>query len=530
MARKGSRKVRTGCLTCKIRKIKCDEGKPFCNRCTSTGRKCDGYAVEPASVLRWQRPQTLQIDSSTSGEEARALQYYCEHVAPFIAGPTDPYFWTHLVVQFINREPAVKHSVIAIGLLYGNMNGGTNTHLDGVALSHYNAAIFELKSLQNDNNGLALVVCLLFVCIELLQSNTEAAVRHCNHGLAMLESSCSKPVVRDHLLPIFRRLNMLPSFPGTSYFNNTGATICRCPVPASFDSFAHAQATIDDLYNQTIQLIRLGDEYRVGALRHQTPLRELLERQRGIQSSLNQWRGLWEDLDVRSKSPSTRIRGGPRVHALLKYELSHVWTDMAFSANEAGFDQHLERFRQITEQTTKFAESQVNCQPTHFLFEAGYTPSLFFIATKCRALDVRLEALRLLSTLGSPREAVWDKGELFCIARRLIELEHNVGLDSFGVLQYTGPESCLGIPRDEVRIRHFVPEKSTLWDSSINGVDMGGNFKVRFFMRTPEDALYVHEEVLGCEYVPDLSPFEGQHESFSSSPQSIQGWEETTIF
>ncbi|KAF5486550.1 Aspercryptin biosynthesis cluster-specific transcription regulator atnN [Colletotrichum fructicola] len=194
MARKGSRKVRTGCLTCKIRKIKCDEGKPFCNRCTSTGRKCDGYAVEPASVLRWQRPQTLQIDSSTSGEEARALQYYCEHVAPFIAGPTDPYFWTHLAVQFINREPAVKHSVIAIGLL------------------------------------------------------------------------------------------------------------------------------------------------------------------------------------------------------------------------------------------------------------------------------------------------------------------------------------------------HFVPEKSTLWDSSINGVDMGGNFKVRFFMRTPEDALYVHEEVLGCEYVPDLSPFEGQHESFSSSPQSIQGWEETTIF
>ncbi|KAF5507744.1 Aspercryptin biosynthesis cluster-specific transcription regulator atnN [Colletotrichum aenigma] len=160
MARKGSRKVRTGCLTCKIRKIKCDEGKPFCNRCTSTGRKCDGYAVEPASVLRWQRPQTLQIDSSTNGEEARALQYYCEHVAPFIAGPTDPYYWTHLVVQFVNREPAVKHSVIAIGLLYGNMDGGTNTHLDGVALSHYNAAIFELNSLQNDNNGLVLVLPL----------------------------------------------------------------------------------------------------------------------------------------------------------------------------------------------------------------------------------------------------------------------------------------------------------------------------------------------------------------------------------
>lgn len=23
--------------------MKCDEAKPFCNRCTTTGRKCDGY-------------------------------------------------------------------------------------------------------------------------------------------------------------------------------------------------------------------------------------------------------------------------------------------------------------------------------------------------------------------------------------------------------------------------------------------------------------------------------------------------------
>ncbi|KAI2613794.1 uncharacterized protein GGS25DRAFT_17386 [Hypoxylon fragiforme] len=36
-------KVRTGCITCKIRRVKCDETKPACTRCSSTGRKCDGY-------------------------------------------------------------------------------------------------------------------------------------------------------------------------------------------------------------------------------------------------------------------------------------------------------------------------------------------------------------------------------------------------------------------------------------------------------------------------------------------------------
>ncbi|KAL7629099.1 hypothetical protein AAE478_000617 [Parahypoxylon ruwenzoriense] len=35
-------KVRTGCITW-IRRVKCDETKPACTRCTSTGRKCDGY-------------------------------------------------------------------------------------------------------------------------------------------------------------------------------------------------------------------------------------------------------------------------------------------------------------------------------------------------------------------------------------------------------------------------------------------------------------------------------------------------------
>ena len=40
-------KVRTGCLTCKIRRVKCDEGKPACQKCTSTGRKCDGYYIAP---------------------------------------------------------------------------------------------------------------------------------------------------------------------------------------------------------------------------------------------------------------------------------------------------------------------------------------------------------------------------------------------------------------------------------------------------------------------------------------------------
>lgn len=44
VTRRPHNKVRTGCLTCKARRKKCDEAKPSCRRCVTAGFKCDGYA------------------------------------------------------------------------------------------------------------------------------------------------------------------------------------------------------------------------------------------------------------------------------------------------------------------------------------------------------------------------------------------------------------------------------------------------------------------------------------------------------
>ena len=83
----------------RVRKVKCDEEKPRCRRCTSTGRKCDGYAPElPAGVLL-PRPGYFQ-NGPVDPKERRALQFFCEASGPFLSGPLDSYFWTHLVMQF----------------------------------------------------------------------------------------------------------------------------------------------------------------------------------------------------------------------------------------------------------------------------------------------------------------------------------------------------------------------------------------------------------------------------------------------
>lgn len=43
-------KVRTGCNTCKIRRVKCDEARPICKRCARADIVCDGYGDRSLSA------------------------------------------------------------------------------------------------------------------------------------------------------------------------------------------------------------------------------------------------------------------------------------------------------------------------------------------------------------------------------------------------------------------------------------------------------------------------------------------------
>lgn len=54
-------KSRKGCLTCKLKRLKCDEQKPFCMKCTSKNIKCGGYAV----TFKWR-----SFDGSEGGRSS----------------------------------------------------------------------------------------------------------------------------------------------------------------------------------------------------------------------------------------------------------------------------------------------------------------------------------------------------------------------------------------------------------------------------------------------------------------------------
>lgn len=47
-----SSRGKTGCITCRLRKKRCDEAKPICATCSRLGIECMGYGVKRPKWLR----------------------------------------------------------------------------------------------------------------------------------------------------------------------------------------------------------------------------------------------------------------------------------------------------------------------------------------------------------------------------------------------------------------------------------------------------------------------------------------------
>ncbi|KAI0517926.1 hypothetical protein F5B22DRAFT_635445 [Xylaria bambusicola] len=490
MPRKGNVKVRTGCLTCKIRKVKCDEEKPSCRRCTSTKRKCDGYApVSPSSAVSWYRPRHLFPNVHDSSER-RSLQFFVEVAAPVLSGPLDPYFWTHLVLQFSQMEPAVRHSVVALASLYEQVDShrDSTTPLpdDNLVLLHYNSAIQHLKTMKNES--LVLLVCVLFVCIEFLRGNRAGATLHSQHGVSILKRvEETYPWAREHLSPIFRRLSVLPFF-----FRNPEDSgpvlLCLDDAIPSFSSFSDAQFYLDGILGRTIRLIRRCDVYRLGHMRHKDAPPSILAEQDLTRTLLETWHSNFVQLE--HKSPESGLAHIHRCNMLMKYHLYCVWTENCFETDETSYDRWLDTFRAMVVLLTTVEPS--DSRTVKFTFEMGFIPLLYFVTMKCRCLETRLRALSLMKQLSAVKESLWELVAMFASAKRLIEIEHGAILTDDGCL--SGEPSCPGLPPDEMRVRDISTGPYSVVQT-INGAEVVGR-PGGFFMRTVEGRIYVRSEFL----------------------------------
>ncbi|RDW82972.1 hypothetical protein BP5796_04463 [Coleophoma crateriformis] len=215
--------VRTGCITCKIRRVKCDEQKPSCKRCTSTGRKCDGYL--PVPPVKPNKPTTSVVLAPARGtpialvapmttvprsmpslvitnnpREDRLLHFFFTTTATTLSGHFAKDFWLQRVSQILPSVPCVRHAVIALAAVHQELRFKylSDLSIDGLrsfALRQHAAAINKLQAFMASSSeqfDVPLITCILFVCFESLMGNHSAALMHLKAGLSIIKELQSR--------------------------------------------------------------------------------------------------------------------------------------------------------------------------------------------------------------------------------------------------------------------------------------------------------------------------------------------------
>lgn len=85
-------------------------------------------------------------------------------------------------------------------------------------------------------------------------------------------------------------------------------------------------------------------------------------------------------------------------------------------------------------------------------FDVGFSAMLYFTATKCRSLDIRLKALSLMEMLRCGRYNTWHQPLLCAVVRRVIEMEHSVSLQNDGLTYEPASGAPLQWPVQQERV------------------------------------------------------------------------------
>ncbi|KFA56614.1 hypothetical protein S40293_01083 [Stachybotrys chartarum IBT 40293] len=433
------KKVRTGCITCKIRKVKCDETKPACVRCVKTGRKCDGYL--PWSS-RSARVSVCHAPSPTpelgTAAERHAFEYYRSRSGPLLGRAIDVDFWGGLVLKLSLREPVVRHAMLAMGSLHESLTVMQSEGRDvdrSFAFTEYGKAMVALRRWdpKNSTTAIPLLVCILFICIEYLLEHETASQLHISQGRHILYAmddtrSPALDMIKQHLVPIYARLS-LASF---LYSNRPP------PIPQHLRTVTEMPThfgSVEEARNLLYHLLDEGLRFKVRA----TPvlydprttawdMQVLAAEQQRILATLARWHVAFSMLTATLPPGQPAY---PDVQHLLHifYHSSNIWIKTALEPQQVALDAYMPDFAAIVTHGSAFMNSLASGPATPvFTFETEVLAPVYFTVTKCRHPLLRRAALRLLmrEEMRGRREGLWYCAETIVVGKRVIELEEEV--------------------------------------------------------------------------------------------------------
>ncbi|KAL4797206.1 hypothetical protein BDV19DRAFT_377653 [Aspergillus venezuelensis] len=196
--RRTHRKSRAGCLQCKRRKVKCDEGKPVCHKCTVHGVPCSFNSISrqnigdlsdslastsdhvpersrqaspaPRSDMGQPPPALTPIPAGLSITDLELLHNYMINTCYTLSRvPAIQAVWRDQAPRIGFSAPFVLHAILAVSALHlGHLEPSRRASCIAQARTHHDAAITavipNLEQLTSEN-AVALFLFSSLTCI-----------------------------------------------------------------------------------------------------------------------------------------------------------------------------------------------------------------------------------------------------------------------------------------------------------------------------------------------------------------------------
>ncbi|RSL38190.1 hypothetical protein CEP53_015090, partial [Fusarium sp. AF-6] len=406
-------KVKTGCKTCKLRRIKCDEGKPSCSKCLSSGRLCAGYGIwdegrtSPIQCTSLSKLNT-PIPSMASQEEKGHFDFFRVIAASKLAGAFPSSFWESLVLQASSSELVVLHGASALGAAYKSRaqticGGMLQNHISADAANRQDQS-FAVKQTEKRLLRNGLIVCILVTAFELVQGNHKAAATHLKNGFILVRraQNCGYEVEPDLAEPFARAYMQSMLLEGSNSMSTlTKEMWMLTEIPKTFGSFYEARHHLDALL---IGAVRLSEDFESDNYRCPGDIHQLATLERASSAWICAYEASLQGL--LSQSNHRTIYG---VFMLRMFHtMASIMISTTLAPHECIFDKHTEQFASIIDQTLKmwnmngFAvggpfEGHRSVTGPRVTFDLGIISPLYYTAVKCRNPRLRRQAIGLLT-------------------------------------------------------------------------------------------------------------------------------------
>ncbi|KAF4436123.1 Zn(2)-C6 fungal-type DNA-binding domain [Fusarium acutatum] len=387
----------------RIRRVKCDEARPSCLRCTSTGRTCDGY--EEAAVQH-QSPIQSVIAGYGNSQEARSIQFFIERTLSQLTSFFPDEFWGISVLQVAQNEPSISHALVSFSAYHEAFTNGIPGYKIPFALKHYNLSIKELHASHRSLS-------------HILQGHTETAIRLFKHGHRMMSQFCQLQHrqatglngILNHVQTLFTRLALQVALlvgdvaPELSLKYVSGSQLMMVNTNYTFSSLLEAREALN-----AILALRLTETVTNSVL----------------VAAFSQWSQAFDKFVI---SRGGRAFSPNEERSLALIDLHRRYFNMVLpweNTNNHQYVLSLDNYTGDFEELVNCASHVLGLEETDnaplFHLEIGVVPVLFVTVAWCRDPRIRRRAISLLMSRQA-QEGVWSSHLTGRVARRIMEAE-----------------------------------------------------------------------------------------------------------